>query len=126
MRISELAKLTGASTKALRLYESKNLLPPVPRSGNYRDYQDIHLEQVLLIRKAQAMGFKLKELQSIQPGAEGFNWPQLLELLKHKQSLVQQQVQDLQDVSDALSLIIAELESCPELIGRLGACPPSN
>ena len=126
MRISQLAQLTGASTKALRLYESKNLLPPVPRAGNYRDYQDIHLEQVLLIRKAQSLGFKLKELEAIQPDAEGFNWPQLLVLLKHKHQLIQQQLAQLQSTAHSLSEIISELESCPELVSHLEDCPTPN
>jgi DNA-binding transcriptional MerR regulator len=126
MRISELARLTGASTKALRLYESRQLLPPVPRNGSYRDYQAIHVEQVLLIRKAQALGFKLSEMQQIRQEAEGFSWPHLLVLLKQKQTQTLKAIQDLQTLNHSLLDVIHELELCPVTISTLETCNDSN
>jgi DNA-binding transcriptional MerR regulator len=122
MRISELAKLSGASIKALRLYESKQLLPPVPRTGKYRDYQPVHLEQVRLIRQAQALGFKLSELQHIQQDEAGFNWAQLLQLMRGKQQQIVNTLSELQALHDSLEEIICELETCPIASSSLQAC----
>ncbi len=123
MRISELSKRSGASQKALRLYESKNLLPPVPRNGNYRDYQAIHLEQVLLIRKAQNLGFKLQELQAIhQNPNSGFNWPELLKMLKLKRQQIHQKQKELAHSAFTLNALISELEGCPQAFGKLTHC----
>ena len=36
MRIGEIAHRTGASAKAIRLYESRGLLGVVARAGSYR------------------------------------------------------------------------------------------
>lgn len=122
MRIGELAKLSGASLKALRLYESKQLLPPVPRIGQYRDYQRAHLDQVLLIRKAQTLGFKLSELQEIQQDEQGFHWPHLLQLMQHKQRQTQATINQLQTLNEALKEVISELESCPITRSRIETC----
>ena len=122
MRIGELSKLSGATLKALRLYESKKLLPPVPRIGQYRDYQRMHLDQVLLIRQAQALGFKLSELQAIQQDEDGFHWPQLLELIKHKQQQTLARIKALQELNESLEAVINELESCPISKSTLDVC----
>ncbi|WP_369015287.1 MerR family DNA-binding transcriptional regulator, partial [Leclercia adecarboxylata] len=44
MRISDIARRSGASQKAIRLYEARGLLAPIPRVNRYRDYseQDLH------------------------------------------------------------------------------------
>ena len=39
MQISELARLTGASTKAVRYYEDLGLLEPLRLPNGYRDYR---------------------------------------------------------------------------------------
>ncbi len=51
MRISEVSRLTGASAKAIRLYEARGLLPPVPRINRYRDYSARDVAWVQLTRR---------------------------------------------------------------------------
>lgn len=64
-RIGELSRRTGASAKALRLYESLGLIPLPRRVGSYRCYDHQHEEAVQLIRQAQAVGFKLQEMRQM-------------------------------------------------------------
>ncbi|MDF3160639.1 MerR family transcriptional regulator [Pseudomonas proteolytica] len=64
MYIGELAKLTGCTPKAIRLYEQLGLLTP-QRRGSYRLYTAHHLTLVQMIRRAQAAGFKLGELSEL-------------------------------------------------------------
>lgn len=64
-RIGALAALTGATPKALRLYEAEGLLPAPRRQGTYRVYDALHLDTVRLIRTAQALGFSLRELKAL-------------------------------------------------------------
>ena len=64
MYIGELAKLTGCTPKAIRLYEQLGLLTP-QRRGSYRLYTAHHLRLVQMIRRAQAVGFKLAELSEL-------------------------------------------------------------
>lgn len=64
MYIGELAKLSGCTPKAIRLYEQLDLLTP-QRSGSYRLYTPHHLTLVQMIRSAQAVGFKLGEMSEL-------------------------------------------------------------
>ena len=66
MRIGELAQQTGATTKAIRYYESLGLLPRADRTqSGYRDYGFDAIERVRFIKDAQAGGLTLREIQSL-------------------------------------------------------------
>jgi DNA-binding transcriptional MerR regulator len=64
MYIGELARLSGCTAKAIRLYEQMGLLSP-QRRGNYRLYTAHHLTLMQMIRTAQAVGFKLGEMSEL-------------------------------------------------------------
>jgi MerR family transcriptional regulator, copper efflux regulator len=66
MHSSQLARLAGVSTDALRYYERLRLLPTAPRSASgYRLFPDQALHRVRLIRGALAIGFSVRELTAI-------------------------------------------------------------
>jgi len=65
MFIGKLALLTGATPKAIRLYESIGLIPIPLRQGKYRVYSDKDVALVHMIRRAQAVGFNLAELKEL-------------------------------------------------------------
>lgn len=62
MNISEIAKKTGLTAKAIRFYEEKGLITPPERGDNsYRYYQDRHLDELGLPKQARDVGFTLEE-----------------------------------------------------------------
>jgi len=64
--IGDVAKRTGVSAPTIRYYEGIGLLPSPARSGaGYRRYSDGTIEELLFIRKAQALGFSLDEIAEI-------------------------------------------------------------
>lgn len=65
MYIGTLAKLSGATPKAIRLYESIGLIPVPSRQGKYRVYTDKDVALVHMIRRAQAVGFSLTEMKEL-------------------------------------------------------------
>lgn len=66
MRIGELARRTGTTTKTIRYYEEIGLLPEPDRDLNdYRDYSDDAVDRLEFIRDAQATGLTLTEIASI-------------------------------------------------------------
>lgn len=66
MRIGELANATGISTKAIRYYESIELMKEPDRTpSGYRDYGDAALERLRFIRHAQATGLTLSEINAV-------------------------------------------------------------
>ena len=62
MNISDVAKKTGLTSKAIRFYEEKGLVTPPLRSENgYRSYNQQHLDALPLLRQARQVGFNLEE-----------------------------------------------------------------
>lgn len=65
MYIGALAKLTGASRKAIQHYESLGLIPVPQRKGRYRIYSESDADLVCMIKRAQSLGFSLKEITGV-------------------------------------------------------------
>lgn len=63
MKIGELARTAGVSPSKVRFYEARGLLPSAPRQENgYRSYGAADLKRLLLIRRAQSLGFTLDQI----------------------------------------------------------------
>ena len=66
MTVSRAARRAGLTPKAVRLYESKGLLEPAPRTGaGYRLYQDQDVEVLRFVRQARALGLNLADIREI-------------------------------------------------------------
>jgi MerR family copper efflux transcriptional regulator len=65
MYIGKLAKLSGATPRAIRLYESIGLIPVPNRQGKYRVYSYKDVALVHMIRRGQAVGFNLEEMKGL-------------------------------------------------------------
>ncbi|MEU9001593.1 MerR family transcriptional regulator [Streptomyces sp. NPDC059982] len=61
MRIGELAKRAGTSTRTLRYYESRGLLAARRTGNGYRDYDEDDLRLLRQIRTLRDFGFDLEE-----------------------------------------------------------------
>lgn len=127
LRIGQLSRLTGASPKALRLYERLGLFPAPPRQGSYRVYQQAHLDAVSLIRQAQALGFRLQELQALAaqaPLVQAVGLGLALQAVRSKRDSLGQQLAALQHQAQALAMFEQRLQQahrdaceCPQLGG---------
>lgn len=113
MYIGELAKLSGASIKAIRHYESLGLLAKVKRVGVYRVYSDIKLGQVKLIKQAQLLGFRLSELLPVLMGVNAEpDWHQLITKIEQKQGSIKEEIKRMRSMDQQLQLIHQEIEVC--------------
>jgi DNA-binding transcriptional MerR regulator len=63
MRIGELARRAGASTRSLRYYEEQGLLRARRGSNGWREYDETEVPLVLEIRTLLASGFDLEEIR---------------------------------------------------------------
>lgn len=113
MRIGEIARRTGASQKAIRLYESLGLLGRVQRNGAYRAYSEGNYRQVQMIRSAQSLGFSLSELKSVLHPKQGDpGWRVLLQQLDLKRRSMLREIERLQQLETHVAKIIEGIESC--------------
>lgn len=63
---SELAKRSGVNLQTIRYYERTGLLPKPPRSGSgYRQFSHDSVRRVRFIKRAQELGFSLKEIKEL-------------------------------------------------------------
>lgn len=109
MRISEVSRLTGASAKAIRLYEARGLLPPVPRVNRYRDYSEQDVAWVQLIRQALALGITLAAISRLQASDDRLDWPAVLALLDQQRKRIAGERARLEQVDLALQQVSDEL-----------------
>lgn len=66
MRIGEAATAAGMTTKTLRFYEDRGLLPAPNRAGNgYRDYSADAVPRLDFIRRGRATGLTLAQISDI-------------------------------------------------------------
>lgn len=69
MRIGELAKATGISTRALRYYEEQDLLPAERLANGYREYDEQAVLQVAFIQDLYRAGLSSEIIREIMPCA---------------------------------------------------------
>lgn len=139
MRIGDLARRAGVTPKTLRFYEQSGLLRRAARtSAGYREYPSNAIEDVLLIRKAQALGFSLEDVREILELARAGTAPcsRVLELSRRHIVDIESKIALLQRLKSQLSDAVAlwqdggEPEDCAEsfcgLIQNVGVEPPSS
>jgi len=98
MLIGQVSELTGATRKAIRHYESIGLIQPPQRKGDYRIYSQNDVAVISMIRRAQALGFNLKELKNIVSKKEnGKDFPveMATDLIDNKVLTLEKEIEEL-------------------------------
>ena len=107
MKIGELARRTGFSTKAIRYYELLKLLPEPDRTeSGYRLYGQKDVERLEFIEKAKHMGFSLEDIRDILILDEQQQRPCV-----HVLALLDQKLKQVDDVLRDLKAFRKELAS---------------
>jgi DNA-binding transcriptional MerR regulator len=110
MYIGQLSKLTGVSRKAILLYESMGLIPTPTRQGSYRIYGERDVGIIRTIKRAQSLGFQLKELLGVIPGemiGTQLSAAQLADLIEEKRRSLHKQIAEARE-KDRLLLALRE------------------
>jgi len=96
MFIGEASKLSGATQRAIRLYESMGLLK-ISREGKYRTYTHKNIELIKIIKDAQSLGLILSEIVTILGQQEEFDWNIVHDFLNKKYSMIEDEIQKLEN-----------------------------
>jgi MerR family transcriptional regulator, copper efflux regulator len=120
LSIGKLAKLAGVNIDTVRYYERNGLLAPSTRlASGYRRYGDLELARLRFIRRAQKLGFSLKEINSLLGLSARRNVAQVKRAAESKLADVEARIADLQRVREGLSLLV---KACPGH-GQASECP---
>ncbi len=85
LRTAELAAAAGISPSAVRYYEQRGLLPDPGRSASgYRLYPSSALATLEFIKRAQLLGFKLREIKELLSLRSGRGCKGMCELAEQK------------------------------------------
>jgi len=103
MRIGELAARAGTTTRTLRYYESRGLLPARRGNNGYRTYDEGDLRLLRQIRTLQDFGFDLEEtrpfVECLRAGhPEGDSCPASLAVYRRKLGELDALIGELQAV----------------------------
>ncbi|HFI0137271.1 TPA: MerR family transcriptional regulator [Streptococcus suis] len=106
MQVKDVEKLTGLSTKAMRLYEEKGLIEVARNPVNdYRDYSEENVRQLRLIKLLRYFEFSLAEIMALLALPE----EDLQSALREKKQGINQQAEELADKVDLLTQVIQDL-----------------
>ena len=118
--IGQLARLGGVRIDTIRYYERNGLLAPRGRlASGYRRYGELELARLRFIRRAQKLGFSLKEIEALLKLSAKRNVAQIRNAAQAKLEDVEAKIADLQRVRTGLARLV---ETCPGH-GQLADCP---
>lgn len=124
MRIGAVAQKVGISIDAIRFYERSTLLPRPPRTqGGFRQYAEADVDTLLFIRRAQQLGFSLREVRGFLRLRSNSSRPceQVRRQLSAKLADVKHKMAELRSLEQELR---AALRSCgAELRKGSAGCP---
>jgi len=124
MLIGRLAKNAGVSVQAVRYYERVGLLPaPERRESGYRVYSGADAARLGFIKKAQALGFSLKEIGAMleERDREGISCIGVKRLVERKLARIDEKIRDLKELRESLRAMHSgcderlPVEECPVL-----------
>jgi DNA-binding transcriptional MerR regulator len=118
--IGQLAKRGGVGIDTVRYYERNGLLAPHTRlASGYRRYGDFELARLRFIRRAQALGFTLKEIKQLLALSAQRDVGRVKRSARTKLLDVEARIAALVRMRDGLATLI---EACPGH-GRAADCP---
>ena len=112
--IGQVAKMTGASCKAIRHYESIGLIPKPARRGNYRIYSELEIFLIHMCKHSQSVGFTLAEVKQLidkRIKSKTFPLDFANQLFDKKKTELQQRVRAIQEIEAQLDVLREEMNN---------------
>jgi MerR family transcriptional regulator, copper efflux regulator len=124
--VGEAARRAGVTPKAVRLYESRGILPPAERTeAGYRTYTDRDVEVLCFVRRARALGLRLEEIGRIvdlqRKGAQPCGT--VIELLENHLGEIDRTMRELRALRKDLSRALETAKSTARRGERVVICP---
>ncbi|GAA0406626.1 MerR family transcriptional regulator [Micromonospora gifhornensis] len=121
MRIGDIARQAGVSTRALRYYEEQGLLTSQRSPSGQRIYPESAVERVRLIQQLFTAGLPSRTIVQLMPYIDtGHGPPEVFELMAAERDRISAAMADLAAARDALDRMIEIAhhptpEHCPAL-----------
>ncbi len=109
LTIGHLARQTRTKVETVRFYEKSGLLPaPARTEGNYRSYDEKHLNRLSFIRRARDLGFSLDQIRALLTLADDKDRPcaAVDTIAKEHRAEVERKIADLMSLKRELDRMI--------------------
>ena len=109
LSIGEVAEAVGVGVQAIRFYEREGLLgAPARTKAGYRQYAASAIDQLRFIRRAQELGFTLKEIRELiaLETVEGADCDEVCGAATAKVNAIQKKIDDLARMKAELEKLI--------------------
>jgi len=120
MKIGDLSRMTGTRAETIRFYEKEGLIPAPGRTGgNYRAYEQTHLNRLSFIRRSRDLGFTLDQVSVLLDLSDDRSRSccAVDELAREQLRSVERKIEDLQALQRELARL---LDQCSQ--GTIAEC----
>jgi MerR family copper efflux transcriptional regulator len=110
LTIGDVARRVGITSEAIRYYERLGVLETVPRnSAGYRQYSEHVVDELRLLKAAQALGFSLDDIARILAltRQEPIRCAPMCEIVEDRIAQLDQRILELQSARDRLAAAVA-------------------
>ncbi len=123
LTIGDVAKQAQVNIETLRYYERQGIVPKPPRThSNYRLYPGDTVRRVRFVKKAQELGFSLKEIKELLSlrATRGATCLDVRRQAATKIKQIDEKILSLQAMQNALGELVRR---CAARRGSLSECP---
>jgi MerR family transcriptional regulator, copper efflux regulator len=109
LTIGNVAEAAGVGVQAIRFYEREGLIAkPARTKSGYRQYDDAAIGQLRFIRRAQELGFTLKEIRELiaLEKVDGADCDDVCDAATAKVNAVQNKIDDLMRMKAELEALV--------------------
>lgn len=117
--IARAAEAAAVGVETVRYYERRGLIPqPTQKLGAYRRYGRTHVARIRFIKRAQELGFSLKDVASLLALQDGTARAEVRRIAAARLAEIRQRIEDLERMERTLAELI---ERCRH--GGRAKCP---
>lgn len=128
--IGDIAGAAGVGVETVRYYERRGLVAQPPRAlGGYRHYGGDHVHRIRFIKRAQALGFSLEEIETLLKLEDGTDRKSIRRIAAARLEDTRQRIADLKRIERVLAHLVHDCETharaprCP-IIAAITAADP--
>ena len=130
--IGDVAEAAGVGVETVRYYERRGLVPQPNRGlGSYRRYGNGHVSRIRFIKRAQALGFSLEEIESLLELEDGTDRRSIRRIAAARIEDTRRRIADLRRIERVLAHLVHECEAharsprCPIIAAITAHGPPA-
>jgi len=118
--IGDVAEAAGVGVETVRYYERRGLVPQPGRGmGAYRRYGKDHVYRIRFVKRAQALGFSLEEIQTLLELEDGTDRRSIRRIATARLEETRRRIADLRRIERTLAHLLHDCESH----GKAPRCP---